>query len=103
MQSRREEEKQRSECMRNHLGQEVRRLSSYAFQNERSFSVQIGVLWVKRIKKESRQNKEKSVPDDSQRLVILIAGVFDFFLCVKRSVEAREGSINGALSRCGCH
>lgn len=27
-----------------HLGQEVSRLSSYAFQNERGFSVQIGVL-----------------------------------------------------------
>lgn len=27
-----------------HLGQEVSRLSSYAFQNERGFLVQIGVL-----------------------------------------------------------
>lgn len=28
----------------NHLGQEVRRLSSHVFQNERGFSVQIGML-----------------------------------------------------------
>lgn len=28
------------------LGQEVRRLSSYAFQNERGFLVQIGVLCI---------------------------------------------------------
>lgn len=42
-----------------HLGQEVRRLSCYAFQNERGFSVQIGVLEVRKKERESRGEQTK--------------------------------------------
>lgn len=88
-----EEEEEEASVWRSHLGQEVRRLSSYAFQNERGFSVQIGVLWVKREEgdkkkgeQRNRQNVERSVPDDSWRLIN--CRYFDLFV-YKRSVAER--------------
>lgn len=64
MQQKNKEEK----CVwESHLGQEVSRLSSYAFQNERGFSVQIGVLgW--------REDKKKAEKETKCREVI--AGAF---------------------------
>lgn len=51
-----------------HLGQEVRRLSSYAFQNERGFLVQIGVLgWRRRWEGRIRAEEETKYREVSAR------------------------------------